>query len=84
MMKNQKHSVVFQPSGLRGKVNDDTLLDAAQQFGVELESVCGGNGVCGKCKVKVEDGYFAKYGITSSAGAVETKEELSLKFLSTR
>ncbi len=84
-MKKQEHAVVFQPSGLRGEVNEDaTLLDAAQRLGVGLESLCGGKGACGKCKVRVEEGYFAEYGIGSSVGAVETREEPGRKFLSTR
>jgi uncharacterized 2Fe-2S/4Fe-4S cluster protein (DUF4445 family) len=49
--------VVFQPDGRRGEFNCDTsVLAAAQQLGVEVTSICGGHGRCGKCKVIVEDG----------------------------
>lgn len=64
-----KHFVVFQPSGRRGYVEEGTwLLDAAQQLGVGLESVCGKMRTCGKCKVRVEEGPFERYGIESSQG----------------
>lgn len=32
---------------------DTTVLQAARQLGIELTAPCGGNGTCGKCKVKV-------------------------------
>ena len=74
-MKNQKHTVVFQPSGLRGKVaNGTTVLNAARQLGVGLESLCGGKGTCGKCKIRIEEGYFDKYSIRSSVKSVSTHD----------
>jgi len=60
--------VIFQPSGRRGEVPEGTiLLDAARDLGVEIESICGGQQTCGKCKILVEEGDFHKYGIHSSA-----------------
>lgn len=60
--------VIFMPSGRRGRVPaGTTLLDAARGVGVEIESICGGRLVCGKCKVKIEEGIFQKHGIVSSA-----------------
>ncbi len=82
-MKNQKYTVVFQPSGVRGKVEDGvTILDASRQLGGGIESVCGGKGTCGKCKVRIQGGYFAKYGIKSSIAYVSTMGEANEKFLS--
>jgi uncharacterized 2Fe-2S/4Fe-4S cluster protein (DUF4445 family) len=81
-MKNQKYTIVFQPSGVRGKVADNTtVLNAARQLGAGLESICGGKGTCGKCKIRIEEGYFAKYGIHSAVTSVTTREEVSAKFL---
>ncbi|HPV08347.1 MAG TPA: 2Fe-2S iron-sulfur cluster-binding protein, partial [Aggregatilineales bacterium] len=58
--------VIFMPSGRRGRVPvGTTLLDAARSVGVEIESICGGRLVCGKCKVRVEEGVFQKHGIVS-------------------
>jgi uncharacterized 2Fe-2S/4Fe-4S cluster protein (DUF4445 family) len=60
--------VVFTPSGKRGRVADGTnLLDAARSLGVDLDSVCAGRGICGRCQIEVGEGAFAKHGITSSA-----------------
>jgi uncharacterized 2Fe-2S/4Fe-4S cluster protein (DUF4445 family) len=58
--------VVFTPSGKRGRFAQGTnLLDAARALGVDLDSVCGGRGICGRCQVRVAEGEFAKHGITS-------------------
>jgi uncharacterized 2Fe-2S/4Fe-4S cluster protein (DUF4445 family) len=60
--------VVFQPSGRQGHVAQGTsLLDAARQLGVDVDSICGGRQTCGKCKVLIETGAFAKYAIESAA-----------------
>ncbi len=60
--------VVFTPSGKRGRFAEGTdLLDAARSLGVDLDSVCGGRGICGRCQVVVSEGEFAKHGITSRA-----------------
>jgi uncharacterized 2Fe-2S/4Fe-4S cluster protein (DUF4445 family) len=69
---------VFVPSGRRGTVRTGTtVLDAARDLGVDLDSVCGGRGICGRCQVEPAFGAFAKHAITSSpdhlspAGATE-------------
>ena len=60
------HLVVFTPSGLRGNVKSGTsVLEAAIQLGVDLDSVCGGRGICTKCKVKPSFGNFAKFKISA-------------------
>ena len=54
------------PSGLRGQVPaGTTVLQAAQRLGVDLESICGGQGKCRKCQVLPQQGEFAKHGINS-------------------
>ena len=59
--------VVFAPSGLRGRFGRGTqLLRAARELGVDLDSVCGGRGICTRCQVRVGEGEFAKHGIASS------------------
>lgn len=65
-MHNPNPMVIFQPSGRRGRVSVGTsLLDAARMIGVGIESLCGGEQVCGKCRVRIESGSFSKYGIQS-------------------
>ena len=52
-----------------------TVLDAARQLGVELESICGGRQTCGKCLVSPEFGQFAKHGITASTESLSSPDE---------
>jgi uncharacterized 2Fe-2S/4Fe-4S cluster protein (DUF4445 family) len=60
--------VVFTPSGKRGRFAVGTpLLQAARTLGVDVDSVCGGRALCGRCQVLVMEGDFAKHGVTSSA-----------------
>ena len=60
--------VVFTPSGKRGRFALGTpLLQAARSLGVDIDSVCGGRALCGRCQVLVMEGDFAKHGVTSSA-----------------
>ena len=66
-VEKPKHFVVFQPSGRRGYFEEGTwLLDAAHELGVELETICGKMRTCGKCKVRIEEGQFQRYGVESS------------------
>ena len=59
-------AVVFVPSSLRGRFpTGTTVLDAARSLGVDLDSVCGGRGICGRCQVVLSEGEFAKHHIES-------------------
>lgn len=71
-----RHRVIFQPAGRQGLILAGTsLLDAARQLGVEIESICGGRQTCSKCQVRIEEGAFARYGIESSAEHVTGEAE---------
>ncbi|MCY3814512.1 MAG: ASKHA domain-containing protein [Gammaproteobacteria bacterium] len=72
--------VVFTPSGRRGVFPHGTpVLQAAWELGVDVASICGGRGLCGRCRVVCSAGDFPKHGIVSSpehlspAGVVETR-----------
>ncbi len=70
-MTDQNPLIVFTPSGKRGRFPVGTpVLTAAQQLGVDIDSVCGGRAICGRCQVNVGEGEFAKHGITSAADHV--------------
>ena len=72
-----KHLVVFTPSGRRGQIAvGTTLLDAARQLGVDLDSVCGGRGICGRCQVEPTFGDFAKHGMTVAADHVSPRSKV--------
>ncbi len=57
--------VIFTPSGKRGNFAVGTpILTAARQLGVDLDSVCGGRGICSKCQITPSYGEFSKHGVT--------------------
>ena len=59
--------VLFLPSGRRGGVEQGTtLLDSAHQVGEGIEAICGGQGICGKCKVRILEDTANEHGIDSS------------------
>ena len=63
----KQHRIVFQPSGRQGDVPDGiSILDAARQLGVGIESICGGRQTCAKCRVSVGSGQFPKYALISA------------------
>lgn len=77
-----KVKVIFQPSGRRGEIEEGmTLLDAARHLGVDIESICGGKGTCGKCKVRIEEGYFEKDAMDSRMSHLTPLTEVEKKFI---
>ena len=63
--------VIFTPSGKRGRFPVGTpVLTAARQLGVDLDSVCGGRGICSKCQITPSFGDFPKHGLTVSETAL--------------
>ena len=42
------------------------MLEAARKLGVDLDSVCGGRGICSRCQIEIAEGEFAKHAIVSS------------------
>jgi len=69
--------VIFTPSGRRGRFETGTsVLDAARSLGVDIDSVCGGRGICGRCQVTQGLGEFPKHGITSEPGHLSALADL--------
>jgi uncharacterized 2Fe-2S/4Fe-4S cluster protein (DUF4445 family) len=67
MTMPDEHRVVFTPSGLTGTVaSGATVLDAARDLGVDLDTVCGGRAICGRCQVRPVTGEFAKWSLSVS------------------
>ena len=82
-METDKVTVVFQPSGRRGQIEKGkSLLEAAQELGVALESVCGGKHVCGKCRVRIEEGSYARDGLNSTRDPLSPFSAEEKKFIS--
>lgn len=67
--------VTFLPSGRKVVVPCDTnLLEAAVNAHIDVETICGGNGVCGKCRARVLQG--AVSGATSAEEKFFSSEDL--------
>jgi uncharacterized 2Fe-2S/4Fe-4S cluster protein (DUF4445 family) len=54
-------SITFQPTGIQiDAPRDATILEAAREGGIALQEVldspCGGQGLCGSCRVKIVEG----------------------------
>ena len=63
--------VIFQPSGIAAELEDQpTVLQLARRVGVDLDSVCAGRGLCGRCQVTMATGEFPKWGLTVDADAL--------------
>ena len=85
MIAVTEHRVVFTPSGLSGTVADGTtVLDAARQLGADLDTVCGGRGICGRCQVIPGSGSFAKWGIAVAPGALGPPAAIETDYRGTR
>ena len=77
----QDYLVVFTPSGKRGRFAAGTaVLTAARSLGVDLDSVCGGRGICGRCQIDVGEGRFAKHGIVSEASHLDGRNAVEDRF----
>jgi uncharacterized 2Fe-2S/4Fe-4S cluster protein (DUF4445 family) len=84
-MEDNKAMVIFQPSGRRGEVPKDiTLIEASRLLGVDIEALCGEKKVCGKCKIRVEEGYFEKFGIESKKNHVSPWQEEEDKYINAK
>jgi uncharacterized 2Fe-2S/4Fe-4S cluster protein (DUF4445 family) len=81
-LDKQHCQLVLMPSGRKGRIlRGSNLLEAAQELGVELESICGGRQTCGKCQIIVEQGNFAKHGINSHDNHLSPLTPLELEYI---
>ena len=56
-MGAQKYKIYFKPDNVTVEAGGgDNLLDLARKSGVSVTASCGGDGVCGTCKVFIEEG----------------------------
>ncbi len=73
--------VVFTPSGKRGRFPAGTpVLTAARQLGVDLDSVCGGRGICSKCQITPSYGEFSKLGVTVADTALSAWNKVEQRY----
>ena len=77
--------VIFTPSGKRGHFPVGTpILTAARQLGVDLDSVCGGRGICSKCQITPSYGEFPKHGVTVAPDALSDWNAVEERYKSKR
>ncbi|HYL70322.1 MAG TPA: ASKHA domain-containing protein, partial [Candidatus Dormibacteraeota bacterium] len=80
-MSDKDALVVFTPSGKRGRFALGTpLLQAARSLGVDVDSVCGGRALCGRCQVLIMEGEFPKHGISSRSANLSPLSEAEQSF----
>ncbi len=73
--------VIFTPSGKRGHFPVGTpILTAARQLGVDLDSVCGGRGICSKCQIAPSYGEFSKHGVTVRDDALSAWNKVEQRY----
>lgn len=81
-MDKETAMVIFQPSGRRGEVPKGiTVIEASRLLGVDIEALCGEKKVCGKCIVRIEEGHFEKYNVTSRKDHVSPWQVEEEKFI---
>jgi uncharacterized 2Fe-2S/4Fe-4S cluster protein (DUF4445 family) len=56
------------------------VLDAARSLGVDLDSVCGGRGICGRCQIVLSEGEFAKHGLSSTATHLSVVNDVETEY----
>ena len=84
-MSSSDPLVIFTPSGKRGNFPVGTpILTAARQLGVDLDSVCGGRGICSKCQITPSYGEFSKHGVTVSDDALTEWNSVEERYKSKR
>lgn len=77
--------VIFTPSGKRGNFPVGTpVLTAARQLGVDLDSVCGGRGICSKCQITPSYGEFPKHGVRVADDALSAWNSVEERYKSKR
>ena len=73
--------VIFTPSGKRGRFARGTpILTAARQLGVDLDSVCGGRGICARCQIAPAYGTFPKHKITACEDALSPWNKVEQRY----
>ncbi|MBW2603194.1 MAG: DUF4445 domain-containing protein [Deltaproteobacteria bacterium] len=75
-------TIIFQPSGQRGTISKNkSVLEAAREVGENIESLCGGKGSCGKCRVLIAEGRYPKYGVVSSRKHLSGWEKTESRYI---
>lgn len=56
------HTLIFTPSGITAKAEEgETVYDVGLRRGVDIQSICGGKGLCKRCQIEIDTGKHAKF-----------------------
>ena len=84
-MTDETVTVVFQPDGISGSVESGiTIVEAARLLGADIESLCGGKAVCGKCMVRIVLGELESPRPASGPYPVSPWESVESRFINPR
>ena len=79
MQNKTEYTINFQPVGKRIFVrNNQSILNAAQDGGIALASICGGVGICDSCRIRLIQGNLTEH--TLEEKALYSDEELKSGF----
>ncbi len=82
MNKKKSALILFQPSGKNGSFPVGTsILRCAQILGVDIDSVCGGRGICGRCQIDFVEGSFSKPSINSFSENISPLSEPEIRYM---
>ncbi|MDH3293849.1 MAG: ASKHA domain-containing protein [Acidimicrobiia bacterium] len=80
-----KVRVVFTPSGLQGTVvAGSTVLETARELGADLDTVCGGRGLCGRCQVTLPTGEYPKWAMSVAPDHFPPPDSVELDYRGAR
>lgn len=66
-----KHKIVFTPAGVQTTARQgESVYDVALRAGVDLQSICGGNGICKRCQCSLQTGTQSKFGLSVTEDAL--------------
>jgi uncharacterized 2Fe-2S/4Fe-4S cluster protein (DUF4445 family) len=74
------YTIDFEPVGRRGKCAAGlSLLECARELNVDLVSLCGGVGTCGRCKVQIIAGEVSKLTEEETSALTENERERNFR-----
>ncbi len=74
------YTIDFQPVGRRGKCPDGlSILECARLLNVDIVSLCGGVGTCGRCKVQIISGEVSDLTGAEDAALTESEKEQNFR-----
>lgn len=56
------HTLIFSPSGIRTTAESgESVYEVGLRAGVDIQSICGGKGLCKRCQIEIDTGKHVKF-----------------------